>query len=80
MSFKSQNEMKVFLKEKGELNIVEMSKISHISCEGYLSTVFTIDNRDFKVAKLLKHFELDLSQYGFVRVNHNTIVNLHNSK
>ena len=27
------------------------------------------------VAKLLKSFEMELAEYGFIRANHNTIVN-----
>ena len=44
-------------------------------CDGYLSTVFLVEGKLFCVAKLLKEYKEDLSEYGFLRVNYNTLLN-----
>jgi len=75
-NFISQKEEKVVLKEKSRSTIVDMEKITHLTCDGYLTTIHAIDRENVTVSKLLKHFEMELIEYGFIRANHNTIVNI----
>ena len=74
--FSFQQNNKLVLKTKGILNFIEMDKITHLTCEGSLTTVYTINNSDFVISKILKHFERELLNFGFIRANNNTIVNM----
>ena len=69
------SDRKITLKEKGVIHLVEIDNITHILCQGYLSTVYTTNNGNITVSKLLKQFEEELSNMGFMRINHNAIVN-----
>ena len=73
--FRCQRDKKVILKEKCKTNMVDMEKITHLTCESYLTTLHLIDNITITISKQLKHFEAELAEYGFIRVNHNTIIN-----
>jgi len=70
-----QRSQKVVLKEKGRGQFIKMDTITHLICDCYLTTVYTTTGTNYVIAKLLKDFELELSAYGFVRINRNTIIN-----
>ena len=55
--------------------MVELREIILITCEGYLTTLLMEGGLSVKISKLLKEFEIELENYGFIRVNHNSIVN-----
>jgi DNA-binding LytR/AlgR family response regulator len=75
----NQNDKKVVLKERNSMIQVDIKNITLIVCEGYLSTLYFLnDQKPIKVSKLLKDFELELVPFGFFRINRNTIVNLQN--
>lgn len=76
--YSCQRDKKLVLKEKNTIKQISMDKITHLICDGYLTSVYTIDNKTITVSKLLKCFEIELSQYGFIRVNHNALVNVNN--
>ena len=68
---------KVLLKGQNTIIQVEMKNITMISCEGYLSTLYFLnDQKPISVSRLLKDFELELEPFGFFRANRNTLVNL----
>lgn len=73
--FSCQRDKKVALKEKGKTIMADMDKITHLTCESYLTTTHLIDNTTITISKKLKHFEIELAEYGFIRVNHNSIIN-----
>lgn len=73
--FDCQSEKKIFIKESHSTTILDMDEVALITCDGYLSNVLTLDDKSFKVCKLLKRFEEELMQFGFIRANHNTLVN-----
>ena len=73
-----QRDKKVILKEKGKTKQIDMENISHLTCKGHLTTIHTIENESTTISKLLKYFEIELAEYGFIRVNHNTIINIKN--
>ena len=74
-----QRDKKVVLKEQNNLIQVDMKDITVITCDGYLSTIFFLnDQKPISVSKLLKDFELELEPFGFFRANRNTLVNLRN--
>ena len=69
----------VIAKEKGKSTQIEMEKITHITCEGYLSSIHLTDREEpIKVSKLLKLYEGELLEFGFLRANNNTLVNTKN--
>lgn len=74
--FNCQKGRKVIIKEKSVTQFIEMKDITHIECNGYISTVYTIDSVSYTVSKLLKHFEEELDRFGFVRANRSVLVNL----
>ena len=66
---------KIIIKNTNSTTLLEMEDVIIISCEGCLCNVLTFDNKSFKVCKLLGSFEKELEQFGFIRANHNTLVN-----
>ncbi len=75
----SQIDRKVLLKGQCISYQVEMKDISLISCDGYISTVYFInDQKPISVSKLLKDFESELESFGFFRANRNTLINVKN--
>ncbi|MBN2682293.1 MAG: LytTR family transcriptional regulator DNA-binding domain-containing protein [Bacteroidales bacterium] len=74
--FSCQKNKKLVLKEKGKTHFVDLDIITHLSCEGYITKIHSIDNEEIIVSKLLKHFEIELAEQGFIRANHNTIINM----
>jgi len=62
--------------EKSVVSYVDMEKITHITCDGYVSIIHLINGLKYPVARLLKHFEEELAEYGFLRVNRHTLVNI----
>lgn len=72
----SQVNKKLVLKEKDCITLLEMSEVIKLVCESYITTVFCKQNAPISVSKLLKEFEEELTDYGFLRVSNNTIVNI----
>ncbi len=73
-----QRNKKLVLKEKNTIKQISLDRITHLTCDGYLTSVYTIDNKTITVSKLLKNFEIELIPYGFIRANHNALVNVNN--
>ncbi len=74
--FRFQRDNKIIVKEKGKSTLIKTDQITHITCIGSLSKVHTINNKSYSITKLLKQFDSELSNFGFMRANHNTIVNM----
>jgi len=70
-----QNNYKISVKEKSKISFIEINDILFLQCDGYLTTIYLIDKKNVRVSKLLKDFEEELCIYGFLRVNHNTLIN-----
>jgi len=75
-NFTCQKGQRVMIKERSKTRFVEMDEITHLQCDGHLTTIHTINNESFTVSKLLKNFEEELLIFGFVRVNRATIINM----
>jgi DNA-binding LytR/AlgR family response regulator len=75
LSLLEQNKI-IQIREKRNNRFVPLNKISHISCEGYLAIIFTTTGERYCVSRSLKQLEPVLFDYGFVRVNRSTIVNI----
>ncbi len=69
------NKLTVF--QKGNITIIDLKDILYLQCSGNLTYIhLCIDQYPITVSKLLLRFEEELSQYGFIRVNRNTLVNI----
>ncbi|WP_047445393.1 LytR/AlgR family response regulator transcription factor [Alistipes sp. ZOR0009] len=64
------------IREKNLTRFINLRDVTHIKSNSYLSIVYTIEGEAFTFSKLLRQFEESLHDYGFVRVNRNSIVNL----
>lgn len=53
-----------------------MEVITHLVCDGYITTIHLYNKKPIVISKILKHFESELNEFGFIRANNNTIVNL----
>jgi DNA-binding LytR/AlgR family response regulator len=73
--FSCQNNKMVHLREKGKTTIIEIAQVVLMTCEGYLTTIQTADNKLISLSKSLNKFEAELEELGFVRPNHNTLIN-----
>ncbi|HED05357.1 MAG TPA: LytTR family transcriptional regulator [Ignavibacteria bacterium] len=76
-NYNHQKGQKLIVNEKARFHQIDIERISHISCDGYLSIIYILDEKEnISVSHLLKDFEGDLSDMGFFRVNRNTLINL----
>jgi two-component system LytT family response regulator len=66
---------KITVKERDTVRFIETANVTHITCSGSLCTIHSTCEKSISICKLLKHFEEELASSGFVRVNHNTLVN-----
>jgi two-component system LytT family response regulator len=75
LDFSIQRGKKLAIIDKNRTRLIDIVAITHIQCDGYVTTIHLIDNESISVSKLLKLFEIELAEYGFLRVNHHTVVN-----
>lgn len=74
--FTNQKCKKIKIVEKYNVHYIEIEKITFIECHSYVSIIHTDDNKKVTVSKLLKTFEEELSDFGFIRINRGVLVNL----
>lgn len=75
--FSKQKHIKMAIKEKTQTNILSYDQITYLRCDGNLVFVFHIKNcKPFSYSKSLLEIECELEAYGFLRINHNTLVNM----
>ncbi len=79
--YSSQNNKKKTIKIDSNTQQVSIKNITHIKCDGYVSTVFIKDKEPpLNTKRLLKLYEIELAELGFFRANRNTLVNLKHVK
>lgn len=76
LDFSKQKEKKLVLIDKRKTNIIDVDSILYLDCNGYVTSVYQNNCKTVSVSRLLKYFQEELEELGFVRVSHNTIVNL----
>ena len=72
----SQKGIRYRVNQKDKILFLSLEDVSHMVCDSYLTTIYLIDGRNVSVTKLLKKFEEELKDFGFVRANRNVLVNL----
>jgi two-component system LytT family response regulator len=75
LEYSQQNGQKLKIKEKSQISFIDISEILYLQCEEYLTTIYLVNKTSITTAKLLKEFEEELTKFGFLRVNHHTLVN-----
>lgn len=76
MDFFNKPEKPLFIKTGHVVKRISGSDILYISCEGNTSQLYLKDGNSLTCVRLLKLFEEDLSGTGFIRINHNCLVNM----
>lgn len=66
----------LFVKTGTSVKRVLSSEILYLRCEGNITHLFLLDGAELVCVRLLKLFEEDLLDAGFIRINHNFLVNL----
>ncbi len=72
--FTNQKDRKIKVIDKYNVHFLDIDKIGYIECRGYISIIYTDDGKKLSVAKLLKNFEEELSEFGFIRINRSHLV------
>ncbi|MDR2835972.1 MAG: LytTR family transcriptional regulator [Bacteroidales bacterium] len=73
-NYKKQEEYQFFTHGKHKI-LIEACKVLYLQCEGKYTTIYLIDGNKILDVKNLKKFETELTEYGFLRIHHNTIIN-----
>lgn len=76
MDANSVSEKAIFVKSGHSIKRVLSSEILYVQCEANVSRLFMLDGSELVCVRLLKLFEQDLDGAGFLRINHNVLVNL----
>ncbi len=76
IDFSSQIGLKYKVIERDRITYIELSEIGYLDCDGYITNIHLVDGSVISVAKLLKKFEEELNEFGFIRANRNVLVNL----
>jgi two-component system LytT family response regulator len=74
--YSKQNNHIITITEKSQISFINAGEILYLQCEGYLTTIYFVNKNSIDIAKLLKYFEDELAEFGFLRVNHNTLINM----
>lgn len=69
-------EKSLFIKSGSTIKRVLSTDVLYIQCDGNVSHLYMMDGTELVCVRLLKLFEQDLSGAGFIRINHNVLVNL----
>ena len=76
MEFSTPAEKPIFIKTGHVVKRISGSDILYVTCEGNVSNLYLKDGGKMTCVRLLKLIEQDLSGAGFIRINHNCLVNM----
>jgi len=78
MDYSAQKDKTILITQKTRISNVRIENINFIKCHGEVSTICFVDKRNpIVVSRLLKKFEIELKQYGFIRSTHNILINIY---
>lgn len=79
--YSCQNDQKIIIKDRFKTQQISIKNITHIKCDGYVTTIFVkTEDTPIITSKLLKLYEIELAELGFIRANRNTLVNIKHIK
>lgn len=74
---KPREQKKIVLKTSDDIHLVKVMQIIRCESEGSYTSFFLEDGKKLLVSKNLKEYEDLLSDFGFFRVHHSHLINLH---
>ena len=75
LDFSNQTNKKIEVIEKTKTRLIDIETITYLDCNGYVTTIHLLNFETYSTSKLLKCFENELKEYGFIRANRSTLVN-----
>ena len=75
IDFNKQNEKIIFITGKLDSFHAKVKDITHIICEGTVSTVHLVNGSEYHITHSLKCFEKNLKDDRFFKVHRNTLIN-----
>ncbi len=75
MDYSLQNSKTLIINDNKTIRQIFIHQIEYIVCDTYLSSLFLIDGNKICCCKALKYFEEEIGDFGFLRINHSTILN-----
>ncbi len=76
IDFSFQKGLRYKVNQKDRITYIDLSEVIYLVCDSYVTDIHLVDGSVISVAKLLKKFEEELNEFGFVRANRNVLVNL----
>lgn len=77
MNYQAQSQNSIILNSKNLTIQVQIEEILYFQCDSYLVTVhFANDEPQFSYTSSLAKLEMQLSEFGFIRINKNQLVNM----
>jgi DNA-binding LytR/AlgR family response regulator len=77
MNFSKQNDQTISIITKTEIYSILLESILYIESDGTLIKVFHAESeKPFYCTNTLKKLEVDLTEFGFLRITHNCLVNM----
>ena len=68
---------KISVRNKGLYVYYDVERIRYIMCDGHYCLIYLLgESEGIRYMHSLKSFEKELENLGFIRVNHNTLVNV----
>ena len=77
LDFNKHNGKIIFITGKTECFRLKVKDITHITCEGYVSSIYLDDGSKYDTTHWLKCFEDILKDDGFFKVSRNTLISIH---
>lgn len=76
-NYSRQKDNKLAIKEKTQINLVRYDEIIYLECYGNLIFVYHMtDKKPYSYTNSLAHLESELSEFGFLRIDHNKLINM----
>ncbi|MGE4287275.1 MAG: LytTR family transcriptional regulator DNA-binding domain-containing protein [Salinivirgaceae bacterium] len=74
--FSFQNGKKIAVQQRSIIYWCEIEKIVYLKCDCYLTSLILSSGEKITVSRLLKNFEVELENFGFVRANRSFLINM----
>lgn len=73
--FVSQSDQLLAVGKKTHSVLIRIETIAYLKCDTYVTTIYLIRSEKIRISRTLKSFGEELAPYGFLRLNHNILVN-----
>jgi len=77
MDYSIQKGKTIILKSSRKVRQISLESIIYISCDSYLISIYLINQKKSEIfSKPLKEIEKELSDFHFLRINRNELINM----